>query len=136
MEKLKVGFICVGNSCRSQMAEGFAREYGDDIFEVYSAGTDPAPEVKPNAVEAMAEQGIDISEQHPKLLKEIPDELDILITMGCNVECPYIPCKFREDWGLDDPAGHSIEVFRKTRDLIEDKVKDLIKKVKTGELNL
>lgn len=136
MEKLKVGFICVGNSCRSQMAEGFVREYGDDIFEVYSAGTDPAPEVKPNAVEAMAEQGIDISEQHPKLLKEIPDELDILITMGCNVECPYIPCKFREDWGLDDPAGHSIEVFRKTRDLIEDKVKDLIKKVKTGELNL
>ncbi len=136
MEKLKVGFICVGNSCRSQMAEGFAREYGDDIFEVYSAGTDPAPEVKPNAVEAMAEKGIDISDQHPKLLNEIPGELDILITMGCNVECPYIPCKFREDWGLDDPAGHPIEVFRETRDIIEDKVKDLIEKVKTGEFDL
>jgi len=136
MEKLKVGFICVGNSCRSQMAEGFAREYGDDIFEVYSAGTDPAPEVKPNAFKAMAEKDIDISEQYPKLLKEIPGELDILITMGCNVECPYIPCKFREDWGLDDPAGHSIEVFRETRDVIEEKVKDLIEKVKTGELDL
>ena len=136
MEKLKVGFICVGNSCRSQMAEGFAREYGDDIFEVYSAGTDPAPEVKPNAVKAMAEKDIDISEQYPKLLKEIPGDLDILITMGCNVECPYIPCKFREDWGLDDPAGHSIEVFRETRDVIEEKVKDLIEKVKTGELDL
>ena len=136
MEKLKVGFICVGNSCRSQMAEGFAREYGDDIFEVYSAGTDPAPEVKPNAVKAMEEKDIDISEQYPKLLKEIPGDLDILITMGCNVECPYIPCKFREDWGLDDPAGHSIEVFRETRDVIEEKVKDLIEKVKTGELDL
>ena len=136
MEKIKVGFICVGNSCRSQMAEGFARDYGGDILEVYSAGTDPAPEVKPNAVEAMAEKGIDISDQYPKLLKEIPGELDILITMGCNVECPYIPCKFREDWGLDDPAGHPIEVFRETRDIIEDKVKDLIKKVKTGELDL
>lgn len=136
MEKLKVGFICVGNSCRSQMAEGFAREYGSEIFEVYSAGTDPAPEVKPNAVKAMEEKGIDISEQYPKLLKEIPGELDILITMGCNVECPYIPCKFREDWGLDDPAGHPIEVFRETREIIEEKVKDLIKKVKTGELDL
>ena len=136
MEKIKVGFICVGNSCRSQMAEGFASDYGGDILEVYSAGTDPAPEVKPNAVEAMAEKGIDISDQYPKLLKEIPGELDILITMGCNVECPYIPCKFREDWGLDDPAGHPIEVFRETRDIIEDKVKDLIEKVKTGELDL
>lgn len=136
MEKLKVGFICVGNSCRSQMAEGFAKEYGSDIFEVYSAGTDPAPEVKPNAVRAMEEKGIDISEQYPKLLKEIPGELDILITMGCNVECPYIPCKFREDWGLDDPAGHPIEVFRETRDIIEEKVKDLIEKVKNKELDL
>ncbi len=136
MEKLKVGFICVGNSCRSQMAEGFAKEYGSDIFEVYSAGTDPAPEVKPNAVRAMEEKGIDISEQYPKLLKEIPGELDILITMGCNVECPYIPCKFREDWGLDDPAGHPIEVFRETRDIIEEKVKDLIEKVKNEELDL
>ena len=136
MQKAKVGFICVGNSCRSQMAEGFAKELGGDVFEVYSAGTDPAPQVKPNAVKAMEEIGIDISDQEPKLLEEIPEELDILITMGCNVECPYVPCKFREDWGLDDPAGEPIEVFRDTRDIIEEKVKELIKKVKTEEIKL
>ena len=136
MEKVKIGFICVGNSCRSQMAEGFAKELGEDIFEVYSAGTDPAPQVKPNAVKAMEEIGIDISDQEPKLLDDIPEELDILITMGCNVECPYVPCEFREDWGLDDPAGEPIEVFRDTRDIIEEKVKELIKKVKTEEIKL
>lgn len=136
MKKIKIGFICVGNSCRSQMAEGFAKELGKDVLEVYSAGTDPAPQVKPNAVKAMEEIGIDISDQEPKLLKDIPGELDILITMGCNVECPYVPCDLREDWGLDDPAGEPIEVFRETRDIIEDKVKDLIQKIKTGEIEL
>ncbi|MFW6271102.1 MAG: arsenate reductase ArsC, partial [Bacillota bacterium] len=106
------------------------------VLEVYSAGTDPAPEVKPNAVKAMEEKGIDIGDQYPKLLEDIPEELDILITMGCNVECPYVPCKFREDWGLDDPAGKPIEEFRKTRDIIEEKVKDLIEKIKKGEIAL
>jgi arsenate reductase len=132
--KYKVAFVCVGNSCRSQMAEGFAKEYAGDILDVYSAGTDPSPEVKPNAVKAMKEKGIDISDQYPKLLEEIPSELDILITMGCGVECPYIPCKFREDWGLDDPAGHPIEVFRETREIIDEKVKNLVKKVRNGEI--
>lgn len=136
MKKAKVGFICVGNSCRSQMAEGFARKMGGNILEVYSAGTDPAPEVKPNAVKVMQEKDIDISEQYPKLLEDIPQELDILITMGCNVECPYVPCEFREDWGLDDPAGKSIATFRKTRNLIEKKVKELIKKVKNGDIEI
>jgi arsenate reductase len=116
------------------MAEGFAREYAGDIIDVYSAGTDPSPEVKPNAVKAMKEKGIDISDQYPKLLEEIPSELDILITMGCGVECPYIPCKFREDWGLDDPAGHPIEVFRETREIIDEKVKKLIENVRNGEI--
>lgn len=120
---LKIGFICIGNSCRSQMAEGFTKEYGSDILEVYSAGTEPAEEV-----------GIDISNQKPKLLEEIPSKLDILTTMGCGVKCPFIPCKFREDWGLDDPAGKPVKEFRKTRDIIEEKVKDLIKKVNEGEI--
>ncbi|AYO31719.1 arsenate reductase ArsC [Biomaibacter acetigenes] len=102
---LKVGFICVGNSCRSQMAEGFARKYGKDVIEAFSAGTHPASEIDPNAVAVMKEKGIDLSEQYPKLLKDIPSELDILITMGCNVECTFVPCKIREDWGLDDPVG-------------------------------
>ena len=136
MKKAKVGFVCVGNSCRSQMAEGFARELGGDVMEVYSAGTDPAPEVKPNAVKAMREKGIDISDQEPKLLEDVPEELDILITMGCNVKCPSVPCSYRNDWGLDDPAGEPIDVFRETRDIIEEKVRNLIAKVKAEELEL
>jgi len=133
---MRIMFLCTGNSCRSQMAEGFAKELGGDILEVYSAGTDPADEVKANAMKVMEERGIDISDQEPKLLQDIPDELDILITMGCNVQCPHVPCKFREDWGLDDPDGESIDFFRETRDIIEDKVEDLIKRVKTGEIRI
>lgn len=132
--KNKVAFVCIGNSCRSQMAEGFAKEYAGEILEVYSAGTNPAPEVKVNAVKAMNEVGINISSQYPKLLEEIPSELDVLITMGCGVECPYIPCKFREDWGLDDPAGQSLAVFRETRKIINKKVKELIEKIKNDEI--
>lgn len=132
--KYKVAFVCIGNSCRSQMAEGFAKEYGNDILEVYSAGTDPAAEVKANAIKAMKEVEIDISEQYPKLLEDIPEKLDILITMGCGVECPFIPCKMREDWGLDDPAGKPIEIFRETRTIIEKKVKDLLARIKEGKI--
>lgn len=134
--KVKVAFICVANSCRSQMAEGFAKHYGSDIFEVYSAGTKLTEKVNPNAVEVMKEVGIDISSHRPKLLDEIPQKVDILITMGCNVECPYIPCKLKEDWGLDDPDGKPLDEFRKTRDIIESKVKELIKRVKNNEINL
>lgn len=132
--KYKVAFVCIGNSCRSQMAEGFAKEYGSDVLEVYSAGTNPADEVKPNAIEAIKEIGIDISDQYPKLLEDIPAELDILITMGCGVECPFVPCKMREDWDLDDPVGKPMEIFRETRDVIENKVKKLIEKAKEGTI--
>ncbi len=130
----KVAFVCVGNSCRSQIAEGYAKEYGGDVLEVYSAGTDPADQVKSNAIKVMEEVGIDISEQYPKLLEDIPAELDILITMGCGVECPFIPCKMREDWGLDDPVGKPVEIFRETRDIIKRKVKELIEKAKKGNI--
>jgi arsenate reductase len=130
MNKIKVGFICVGNSCRSQMAEGFAKFYGSDLFESYSAGTKPADEINPNAIKVMNEKGIDMSDQYPKLLEEIPEKLDILITMGCNVECPYVPNVEREDWGLDDPVSKSIEFFRGTRDTIEQKVIKLIERIK------
>ena len=136
MSKYKIAFVCVGNSCRSQMAEGFAKEYASDLFEVYSAGTKPASEVKPNAVKAMEEIGIDISDQYPKTTEEISSEMDLLITMGCNVDCPYIPCSYRKDWGLDDPAGKPIEEFRKTREIIKDKIEELIKRVRNGELDL
>ncbi|SNX53342.1 arsenate reductase ArsC [Thermoanaerobacterium sp. RBIITD] len=132
--KKTVAFVCTGNSCRSQMAEGFMKYYGSELFESFSAGTHPEEEINPNAILVMKEAGIDISMQYPKLLKDIPDKLDVLITMGCNVECPYIPCRLREDWGLDDPKGKPIEEFRKTRDIIEEKVKELILKVKNNEI--
>ena len=132
--KLKVAFICVHNSCRSQMAEGLARHLGSDVLESYSAGTEEYPEVKPLAIEVMEEIEISMDSHYPKLLTEIPDEVDILITMGCGVVCPFLPSKHEEDWGLDDPSGGTIEDFRKTRDLIEDKVQDLIHRIKYNEL--
>ncbi|MFZ7120499.1 MAG: arsenate reductase ArsC [Eubacteriaceae bacterium] len=128
--KIKVAFVCIHNSCRSQMAEGWAKKLGSDVFEVYSAGTQNYPEVKPLAVAVMEEVGVDMSGYFPKLLDDIPNEIDILITMGCGVECPYVPCNHREDWGLIDPSGGSIDDFRKTRDIIREKVVDLIKKNK------
>lgn len=124
-----VAFVCVHNSCRSQMAEGLAKKLGAHVLDVYSAGTEDYPEVKPLAVKVMEERGIDMSSHHPKLLKDIPAEVDYLITMGCNVVCPYIPHQHMEDWGLEDPSGGPIDDYRKTRDLIEEKVMALIAEV-------
>jgi arsenate reductase len=116
------------------MAEGFAKAYGDDILEVYSAGTAPSGEVNPNAVKVMSEKGIDISQQYSKTMGEIPGKIDILITMGCGVVCPFLPNQHQEDWGLDDPVGQPVEMFRKTRDIIEEKVKELIQRVKENKV--
>ncbi len=132
--KRKVAFVCVHNSCRSQMAEGWAKKLGSDVLEAYSAGTEKYPEVKPLAVQVMEEAGVDMSDHHPKLLSDIPAEVDILITMGCNVECPYVPCQHIEDWGLSDPSGGPIEDYRKTRDIIKEKVEDLIQRVKNNQI--
>lgn len=136
MKKYKVAFVCVHNSCRSQMAEGWAKQLGSDLFEVYSAGTETYPEVKPLAVAVMEEVGIDMSDHHPKLLSDIPEELDLLITMGCNVVCPFVPNQYSEDWGLDDPSGGPIEDYRVTRALVKEKVLGLIESIKSGELPL
>lgn len=133
-EKKKVAFICVHNSCRSQMAEGWAKALGSDVLEVYSAGTEDYPEVKPLAVAVMEEAGVDMGGQRPKLLSDIPAEVDVLITMGCNVVCPFIPNSHTEDWGLDDPSGGPIEDYRVTRDLIKTRVEELIKRVKNKEI--
>ncbi|MDP4183197.1 MAG: arsenate reductase ArsC [Bacillota bacterium] len=130
--KTKVAFVCTGNSCRSQMAEGFARYYGSDSLEVYSAGTHTTTEVNPTAVAVMKEIGIDISNQYPKALDDIPLELDILITMGCGVVCPFVMNKHEEDWGLPDPVGMSIDKFKEIRDLIKEKVFLLIENVKSN----
>jgi arsenate reductase (thioredoxin) len=132
--KQKVAFICVGNSCRSQMAEGFAKHYGSDVLEAYSAGTEPADAVNLDAVLVMKEAGIDISSQSPKLLRDIPAKFDIVVTMGCNVQCPFIPAKHREDWGLEDPVGKPVEEFRRVRDIIEENVLQMVENIKKQEL--
>lgn len=131
---IKVAFVCVHNSCRSQMAEGFAKSLGKGVVEAYSAGTENYPEVKPLAVEVMEEAGVDMSSHHPKLLSDIPEELDLLITMGCNVTCPFVPNKHSEDWGLEDPSGGPIEEFRETRELVRTKVLELIKRIENKEI--
>ncbi|WP_440897005.1 arsenate reductase ArsC [Amphibacillus sp. Q70] len=131
--KKTVAFICVHNSCRSQMAEGWAKKLGDEVLDVYSAGTENYPEVKPLAVEVMEEAGVKMNGHYPKLLTDIPDEVDILITMGCNVVCPFVPNSHNVDWGLDDPSGGPIEGYREARDIIREKVEDLIKRIKNNE---
>jgi arsenate reductase len=118
------------------MAEGWAKKLGNDVFEAYSAGTENYPQVKPLAVQVMEEAGVSMADHKPKLLTDIPQELDILITMGCNVVCPFVPNSHSEDWGLDDPSGGPIEGFRETRDMIKEKVEDLIKRIESGQLKL
>ncbi len=134
MSKKVIAFVCVHNSCRSIMAEGWANALGSDVLEVYSAGTEEYPGPKPMALEVMTDAGIDMSYTGSKLLGDIPSQLDILVTMGCGVECPYVPTKHREDWGLDDPSGGPKEGFEQTRNMIKEKVLDLISRVKNGEL--
>ena len=123
----KVAFICVHNSCRSQIAEALGRHLASDVFESYSAGTETKPRINPDAVRLMKQvHGIDMEAegQHSKLLSELP-AVDVVITMGCNVQCPFLPCKWREDWGLDDPSGQSDEVFMETIRQIEQKILQL-----------
>jgi arsenate reductase len=127
----KVAFICVHNSCRSQIAEALGKYYGAEIFESYSAGTETKPQINQDAVRLVKKiYGIDMEKtQKSKLLSEIPN-VDIVITMGCNVNCPTLPCEFREDWGLDDPSGKSDEEFMKVIDIIDLKIKELVEKIK------
>lgn len=122
----KVAFICVHNSCRSQIAEALGKYLAGDVFESYSAGTEVKPQINQDAVRLMkALYNIDMEEtQHSKLLEEIPP-VDIVITMGCNVDCPFLPCKHREDWGLEDPTGKSDEEFRRVIKTIEAKIINL-----------
>lgn len=134
MMKLKIAFVCTGNSCRSQIAEGWANYLGSDVLEVYSAGTHPSKNVNQTAIDVMKEAGVDISRHYPKTLDDIPFEMDILIKMGCGVVCPFVPNKYEEDWGLTDPVGHPIEEFRRIREIIKVKVLDLVEKVKNNNL--
>ena len=126
MDKPKVAFICVHNSCRRQIAEALGKHLAGDEFDFYSAGTETKPQINQDAVRLMKElYGIDMEKtQHSKLLEDIPT-VDIVITMGCNVQCPFLPCKHREDWGLEDPTGKSDAEFESTIKQIEVKILQL-----------
>ncbi len=123
-------FVCVHNAGRSQMAAGFMRELGGDRVEVLSAGSAPKDSINPVAVEAMAELGIDIANQKPKVLTpEAVQQSDVVITMGCGDACPYYPGKRYEDWKLEDPAGQGIEPVRVIRDEIKARVEVLLSEI-------
>lgn len=134
--KKKVAFVCVHNSCRSQITEALAKKLGGDVLEVYSAGTEIKEEINPDARRLMmAMYGIDMEKtQKPKLIQAIPP-VDDVITMGCNVVCPVLPFSYKsEDWGLEDPTGKGDEAFINVIRRIEEKVIELIERVeKEGE---
>lgn len=130
-EKTKVAFICVHNSCRSQIAEALAKKYAGDKIEAYSGGTELVPKINQDAVRLMKEiHGIDMEkDQYSKLIDDLP-EVDYVISMGCNVVCPILPFKHKKyDWGIEDPTGKSDEEFIKVIDEIEGKLKDLISEI-------
>lgn len=126
MSKPKVAFICVHNSCRSQIAEALGKELAADVFDSYSAGTEVKPMINQDAVRIMKQlYNIDMERtQRSKLLADIPS-VEVVITMGCNVQCPLLPCMRREDWGLEDPTGKEDEEFVKVIQAIESKVRKL-----------
>ena len=133
----KVAFICVHNSCRSQMAEALGKKLAANVFESFSAGTETKPHINPDAVRLMKQvHGIEMDKtQYSKLLAELP-RIDIVITMGCNVRCPNLPCSHREDWGLDDPSGKEDAVFLATMARIEEKILDLKQRIEEGRIHV
>ncbi len=125
--KPSVLFVCVHNAGRSQMAAGFLRDIAGDRIEVRSAGSMPADQINPTAVQAMAELGIDITAEQPKVLTtEAVQASDVVITMGCGDACPFFPGKLYEDWKLDDPAGQGIDAVRPIRDDIRTRIEQLV----------
>jgi arsenate reductase len=123
---IKVAFICVHNSCRSQIAEALCKYLAGNVFDCYSAGTVVRDKINPDAVRILKGiYGIDMEmSQYPKLLDDIPP-VDIVITMGCNMECPLLPYKYREDWGLDDPTGKGDDEFIQVIRQIDVKIMEL-----------
>ncbi len=131
-EKPSVLFVCVHNAGRSQMAAGYLDRLSGGAVEVRSAGSAPAAQINPAAVAAMAEEGIDLAAQTPKILTtEAVQSSDVVITMGCGDSCPIFPGKRYEDWDLEDPAGQGVEAVRPIRDAIRERVVELL-----GELGV
>lgn len=132
-DKPSVLFVCVHNAGRSQMAAGWLTQLAGDRIEVRSAGSAPAEQINPVAVEAMAEVGVDITAAQPKILTtEAVQDSDVVITMGCGDACPIFPGKRYEDWKLDDPAGQGIEAVRPIRDEIRARIEKLIAELNAG----
>ena len=128
----KILFVCIENSCRSQMAEAFAKIHGRGILQAYSAGSNASGVVNIKAIKSMKEIGYDLSTHNSKSLSQIPDiEYDYAITMGCGDKCPYTKAKNRTDWDLPDPKNMNEHDFNKVRDTIENKVLILIDKIKS-----
>ena len=125
-----VAFVCVHNSCRSQIAEALGKHLASDAFESYSAGTETKPQINQDAVRLMKQiYNIDMEKtQHSKLIAELPP-INIVITMGCNVNCPYLPSEKRTDWGLEDPSGKDDEAFITTIRTIEERILELRREV-------
>ena len=135
MGKPIVAFICTHNACRSQIAEAMARRFADDVMRAHSAGTHPAKNVNPDAARLLAsEYGFDAASLEPKSLTRLPD-VDILITMGCGVECPSLPAMYREDWGLEDPTGKGDQAFLQTMRVIRQQVIGLRARIIAGEFD-
>ncbi len=130
----KILFVCVENSCRSQMAEAFAKMHGKGILEVYSAGSKASGIVNEKAITSMKEVGYDLGAHKSKSLNDIPEaEYDFTITMGCGDECPYVRSKYRQDWDIPDPKNMNEHDFNMVRDIIENKVLSLINEIKHQE---
>jgi protein-tyrosine-phosphatase len=126
----KIVFICVENARRSQMAEGFANASGQGKLEVYSAGSQPSSQIDPIVIEVMKEKGIDLSSKRPKGLNDLPPiEMDYLITMGCEETCPAVLAKKIIAWEIPDPKGKSIDIVRNVRDMVEGRVRALLKEI-------
>jgi arsenate reductase len=132
MNKKNVLFVCVENSCRSQIAEGFAKKWGGDVVNAYSAGSKPSGVVNPTAIQVMKEIGVDLSQSPSKGLNDLPKVTwDYVFTMGCGDACPFVPAVAKDDWAIPDPKHLPLDEFRKIRDQIEKKVKELIARVKS-----
>jgi protein-tyrosine-phosphatase len=128
--KKKVLFVCVENSCRSQIAEAFAIFYGANSIEAYSAGSNPSGKINADAIKVMQEEGIDISGQRSKGFKDLPEkEFDYVVTLGCNDVCPIFAAKKSVEWDIEDPKGKSLYFFRQIKEKIRGKVKGLIRAI-------
>ncbi len=138
MKKIKVAYVCVHNSCRSQMAEAITKVLEPDFFEAYSGGTETKPMINQDAVKTIKKlYGIDMNlTQSSKLIDELPFDIDVLVTMGCNVECPFIATQYREDWGLDDPTGKPETTFLETAELIKEKMLSLKSRILSKEIDI